>query len=203
MGSRENQGNRGKREKKELRAVEALCRTRLHRLESWMHLEDVADVQGLCNLIEAHLDRRIHLEPWPLAKDVAGLWIASATRDYIFYAQDATPPHQEHIILHELAHILSGHPQKPIDVQLLQNTFFSHLDHDAVHLALSRSCYDDNREHEAEVLASLIEQRWRMARPGVALPSIEGHAATNPADPDAQRVRELLADFVAKLQNDN
>lgn len=198
MGSREN-GNRGK---KELRAVEALCRARLHALESWMRLEEIADVQGICEVIEAHMGRRIHLEPWPMARDMAGLWIANNTRDYIFYAQDATPPHQEHIILHELAHILSGHPQMPIDPQLLQELFFPHLDRDAVHLALSRSCYDDNREREAEVLASLIEQRWRMARPGAEASSVGVDTATGSTDSDIQRVREHLTDFVAKLQDD-
>lgn len=198
MASREN-GSRGK---KELRAVEALCRARLHTLESWMRLEEITDVQGLCEVIEAHMGRRIHLEPWPMARDMAGLWIANKTRDYIFYAQDATPPHQEHIILHELAHILSGHPQMPIDPQLLQELFFPHLDRDAVHLALSRSCYDDSREREAEVLASLIEQRWRIPRLAAGSPSVIGDDSNVPTDTDIRRMREHLDEFVAKLQDD-
>ena len=188
--------------KKELRELEVVCRARLHTLESWMRLEDVTDVRALCDVIETHSGRRIHLESWPLTADVAGFWLASDTTDYIFYAQDATPPHQEHIILHELAHILSGHAHTPIDLKLLQNTYFPHLDHDVVHLALSRSCYDSKMEREAEVLASLIEQRWRMARLGAgSSPPVAGDDP-GPTDSDTRRVREHLDDFVAKLQDD-
>ena len=192
----------GNLSKKDLRALEALCRERLHILESWIHLQEVTDVQALCAVISAHTRRRIHLESWRLPTDVAGIWLASGGTDYIFYAQDATPPHQEHIILHELAHILSGHAQEQIDAQALHELYFSHLDHDTVHLALSRSCYDSKTEREAEVLASLIEQRWRVARLAATSPSALSDDSIGPADSDIQRVREHLDDFAAKLQDD-
>lgn len=192
----------GNLSKKELRALEVLCRARLHTLESWTHLQDITDVQALCAVISAHTGRRIHLESWRLTTDVAGIWFASGGTDYIFYAQDATSPHQEHIILHEVAHILSGHAQAPIDAQALHDAYFPHLDHDVVHLAFSRSCYDSRSEREAEVLASLIEQRWRMARLEAAPPSAVSDDANGPADADIQRVREHLDAFAAKLRDD-
>lgn len=188
--------------KKELRALESLCRARLQTLESWTHLRDITDVQALCAMISAHTGRRIHLEPWSLTTDVAGIWFASGGADYIFYAQDATTPHQEHIILHELAHILSGHSEAPIDAQALHDAYFPHLDHDVVHLAFSRSCYDTRTEREAEVLASLIEQRWRMAHLETESPSSLIAAANGPTDADVQRVREHLDNFAAKLRDD-
>ena len=109
---------------------------------------------------------------------------------------------QEHIILHELAHILSGHAQEPIDAQALHELYFSHLDHDTVHLALSRSCYDSKTEREAEVLASLIEQRWRIPHLAAGSPSVIGDDSNGPTDTDIQRVREHLDEFAAKLQDD-
>ena len=192
-------GDMEKLTKKDLQALEALCRARLHALETWIHLQEVTDVQALCAVISAHTGRRIHLEAWLLASEVAGLWLASGGTDYIFYAQDATLPHQEHIILHELAHILSGHAQEPIDAQALHAAFFPHLDHDVVHMAFSRSCYDSKSEREAELLASLVEQHWRTARLA-AEPSLA--ARDDSSSSDAQRVREHLDDFVAKLQDD-
>ena len=194
-------GHMGKLSKKDLRVVEALCRERLRMLESWIHLEDVADVQALCATISEHNGRPIHLEAWPLTTDVAGFWLAGSGTDYIFYAQDATPPHQEQIILHELAHVLSGHSQEPIDVQALHAIYFPHLDHDVVHMALSRTCYDSKTEREAELLASLIEQRWRTAR--LAAESSSAVAATSNSTENAavQRVRERLDDFAAKLRD--
>ena len=192
----------GNLSKKELRALEALCRERLHSLESWIHLQDVADVRALCTLISAHTGRQIHLEAWPLTTDVAGFWLAGGSTDYIFYAQDATPPHQEHIILHELAHILSGHSQEPIDAQALHAIYFPHLDHDAVHMALSRSCYDFRTEREAEVLASLIEQHWRTARLSAEPSSAVADASNGSDNSDVQHMRERLEDFAAKLRDD-
>ena len=38
-----------------------------------------------------------------------GLWISVPAADYVFYDPDTSRLHAEHIILHELAHMLSGH----------------------------------------------------------------------------------------------
>ncbi len=195
-------GHIRKLSKKDLRVVEALCRERLRMLESWIHLEDVADVRALCAMISEHTGRPIHLEAWSLSTDVAGFWLAGSGTDYIFYAANATPPHQEHIILHELAHVLSGHLQEPVDVQALHDIYFPHLDHDVVHMALSRTCYDSKTEREAELLASLIEQRWRTARLATEPLSAVADASSGPHDAAVQQVRERLDDFAAKLRDD-
>ncbi|WP_433724380.1 hypothetical protein ACQP2Y_03100 [Actinoplanes sp. CA-051413] len=38
-----------------------------------------------------------------------GLWISVETADYVFYDPETSQLHAEHIILHELGHMLSGH----------------------------------------------------------------------------------------------
>ena len=38
-----------------------------------------------------------------------GLWISVPTAEYVFYDPDTSRLHAEHIVLHELAHMLSGH----------------------------------------------------------------------------------------------
>lgn len=95
--------------------------------------------------------------------------MANERADYIFYAQDAPRPHQEHIILHELAHLLCDHQSGPAQAELLQALLFPHLDQSLVRTALTtlgRARYDTRQEREAELLATLIEHRWLRRRRG-------------------------------------
>ncbi|UNO43026.1 ParH-like protein [Streptomyces sp. MST-110588] len=102
--------------------------------------------------------RPIRLEPQvtPPAGP-CGLWIATARADYIFYDEATTALHRDHIVLHEVGHMLSGH------YNLLSGdtaqALVPGLDTGEVESVLGRSHYSDVEEQEAELIASLILQR--------------------------------------------
>jgi hypothetical protein len=80
-----------------------------------------------------------------------GLWLELPTADYVFYDPGTSPLHAEHIVLHEIAHILCGHRAGPELARL-----FPDLDPEVVARALGRSGHTTADEREAEMLASLI-----------------------------------------------
>jgi hypothetical protein len=92
---------------------------------------------------------------------VCGLWIATSTTDVIFFERVTTHPHQEHIILHELSHLLCDHYRASLRVAAQTERLLPNLDPDMVRRVLARAGYSSVEEREAETLASLIRQRAR------------------------------------------
>ena len=148
----------------ELRDLRARCRERVDTLAAQLPLDRLTGVEELCALLSARRGRLVLPEAAALPPTIAGVWVANTRADYIFYAQDAPRPHQEHIILHELAHLLCGHESGPAEAELLRVLLFPHLDQTLVRSALGRTRYDTCQEREAELLATLIEHRWRRLR---------------------------------------
>jgi len=148
----------------ELRDLRAQCRERVDSLAAQLPLDRLSSVEEMCALLTAWRGRPVLPEAAPLPPMIAGVWVANARADYIFYAQDAPRPHQVHIILHELAHLLCGHESGPADADLLLALLFPHLDQTLVQSTLGRTRYDTCQEREAELLATLIEHRWRRLR---------------------------------------
>ncbi|UQI45537.1 hypothetical protein M1P56_14855 [Streptomyces sp. HU2014] len=69
-------------------------------------------IDALCEELSRSRDRPLHLHALPdQAADgnICGLWLATPTDDHIFYEQRTTQIHQEHIILHEIGHMLFDH----------------------------------------------------------------------------------------------
>ncbi len=161
---------------RELQALKAACRTQVQQLDRTMHFQDIPDIRTLCDAIARQRGRRIHLEALPLPPQETGFWLADHDGDTIYYARDASLPYQEHIILHELAHILRNHRPLATEIELLQRQWFPLLDPERLRTLLGRSHYDHLQEREAELLASLIEQRWRRVRPKRGVDE-DGHAA--------------------------
>ncbi len=160
----------------ELRDLRAQCRERVDTLAAQFPLERLSSVEELCALLTVRRGRPVLPEAAPLPSTIAGVWVANERTDYLFYAQDAPRPHQEHIVLHELAHLLCGHKSGPAQVELLRTLLFPHLDPTRVRSALGRARYDTRQEREAELLATLIEHRWlglRRSRSDVGLVDLE------------------------------
>jgi hypothetical protein len=118
------------------------------------------DLDAFCLEVETRRGRRLLRRPVPGLSSHApcGLWIGTPRADHVFYDAGTSPLHAEHIVLHELAHILSGHQ---LDVSLAG--LFPDLDPAMVTRALGRVGYTTVQEREAEMMASLI--RGRSARP--------------------------------------
>lgn len=119
------------------------------------------DLDTFCAEVAARRGRPLIRRPVPglSASAPCGLWIGTAGADHIFYDPGTSPLHAEHIVLHELAHILSGH--SGVDGALAR--LFPDLDPAVVGRVLGRVSYTTAQEREAEMMASLI--RGRSARP--------------------------------------
>ncbi|GAB3497104.1 hypothetical protein [Amycolatopsis cihanbeyliensis] len=116
------------------------------------------DVRVLCDRLARRRNRPIKLMPYPLpAPGVFGLWIATASTDHILYQRDTTAAHQEHIILHEVGHIISGHGGDENDREVWSQ-LFPDLSPDSVRRALRRDGYGPAFEREAEMVATVIKE---------------------------------------------
>ncbi|ONI81180.1 hypothetical protein ALI144C_21825 [Actinosynnema sp. ALI-1.44] len=142
------------------RRCEALART--------VPLPQPFDARGLCRVLAHERGRPITLTPMNAHDSgVLGLWVATDQTDMIFYEASTTPPHQEHIILHELAHVLCDHHAARLSANELTRMLMPNLDPVMVQRILGRTTYQAEQEQEAELLASLITQRaQREAVPG-------------------------------------
>ncbi|SKY29711.1 putative regulator component [Mycobacteroides abscessus subsp. abscessus] len=81
-----------------------------------------------------------------------GVWLAAKDADYFFYQENTSSLHRDQIIVHEFGHLIAGH-QMLGEASLTGPLAASGDESDA---ALRRTCYSDDREWEAETLASMI-----------------------------------------------
>ncbi|HWH01081.1 MAG TPA: hypothetical protein VNV66_17610, partial [Pilimelia sp.] len=121
--------------------------------------------ERFCRDLGAARGRPIHLIPWDTttATVPCGLWISTDRADYIVYERAAAAILREHIILHELGHLLLGHTGAPNLPDVTAS--FELLDAAVVERVLGRTgAYDAREEREAEVFASVVgEQPTRHA----------------------------------------
>ncbi|WP_405487049.1 hypothetical protein [Streptomyces sp. NBC_00096] len=123
------------------------CESILSRLE----LPHPFSLDGLCDRIAEQRGRPIRLHPLPkeaAESGVCGLWVGTASVDYVFYEAQTTPLHREHIVLHEIGHILFGH-----------HSLEAEEAGGDVPTVLGRTNYTTRQEREAEMLASMIRIR--------------------------------------------
>ncbi|MFE9447020.1 toxin [Streptomyces sp. NPDC006739] len=125
-----------------------------------LDLPEVADVAELCRYLGEVRDRPITLVPMQMpATHPCGMWVAARDEDLIFYDANTTGAHQEHIILHELGHIICCHRGAGWLDEASARLLFPNLDPDLVRDMLLRATYDDVQEQEAEIIAYLLSQR--------------------------------------------
>ena len=142
-------------------------------------------VPELCRLLGEHRGRPIRLIPYSLpVPGPFGLWIATKTADYIFYQKETSRAHQDHIILHEVGHILAGHHSDESGSEVW-HTMLPDISPDVINRALQRTSYDEEREREAELVATIILE-WASV-----LDRITPRA---PESPSARRVQTALSD---------
>jgi hypothetical protein len=126
------------------------------------------DAKVLISRLAQQRGRPIELVPVAARPDFpCGLLITTDQADCIFYAADTTPLHQQHILLHEAAHLLCGHHESTASLSAglsagATTSLLPHLSDSLVKRILGRTVYSEPQEHEAELLASLI--RFRAAR---------------------------------------
>jgi len=139
------------KESRKERELQRRCKRELQALD----IEPPLRVDVLCQRLGERRGRPIRLVPYSLpVPGPFGLWIATDTSDYILYQQETSKSHQDHIILHEVGHILADHQSDGVDDArpILTPDIMRH----AVRRALRRTSYDDDREREAELVATII-----------------------------------------------
>ena len=148
--------------------AERELRKRCRRLLNELDIQPPLDVEELCRRVGDQRGKPIRLIAHPIpVPGPYGVWIATAKADYILYQQETSKAHQNHIILHELGHLLAGHKSDPCDDDLLADLYpdmspdslrqrYPDLEPDAVRRALRRTSYDTDQEREAETTATII-----------------------------------------------
>ncbi|WP_433549170.1 secondary metabolite protein [Streptomyces sp. CA-294286] len=76
----------------------------------------------------------------------------------MFYNPRTSLLHQDHIIAHELSHLLLGHHESE-RASAVDSSLFPSLDPAAVRFMLGRTTYEEAEERDTERLASLLQRR--------------------------------------------
>ncbi|MFD4669004.1 hypothetical protein ACFWNN_04665 [Lentzea sp. NPDC058450] len=132
---------------------------RLRKLLRGLDVPVPFDVRSFADRISARRGRPIHLLPVAGLTGVCGLWIATDAADMIFFEEETAPFHQEHIVLHELSHVLCDHYPASASLTELAELLLPSLDPALVRRVLGRAGYSTEEEQEAELLATMIRQR--------------------------------------------
>lgn len=113
-------------------------------------------VDALVDEIAAQRQRPIRLFALSpgMVVNACGLWIATDTHDEIYVEEKTTPLHREHILLHEIGHILCDHEAGEDTSSLAR--FLPDLSPELIQRLLARTNYTSQQEQEAELVASLI-----------------------------------------------
>ncbi|ATL25046.1 hypothetical protein [Streptomyces formicae] len=137
------------------RALRQRCESVLEELA----LPRSASAHELCRYVARRRGRPIHLYPLPAqgrTDGTCGAWIATDTDDHVFFEPGTTRPHQDHIILHEIGHILLGHHRPLTDDTEPVRDVLPDLDPRLIRRLLRRASHSTRQEQEAEMVASLI-----------------------------------------------
>lgn len=137
----------------DIKALRAQCARRLAGLE----IPDPFDIRVLCENVAARRGRPLHVLELPQGAPTGmpcGMWMGTQSADFIWYDASTSQAHADHIIAHELAHMLCDH-FGPAD-EVLSVSLAPQISPATVKLMLGRTRYDTAQEREAELLASLL-----------------------------------------------
>lgn len=155
--------------------LDAAMRSRCQQRLAGLRLPLPFALDAFCRELALRRGRPLTVADMPSVHDgPTGAWIATDDADYVFVDQGARALHREHIVLHELAHMIFDHGAAPglgeHDAAALLPAFTS----ETVARVLGRSRYTDVQEREAELLATMIAQQAQ--RPAQRDEELEVHA---------------------------
>lgn len=140
-------------------------------------------VEVFLDQLSSDRGRPVRLLRFPLpAGTPCGLLISTESSDYVVVSEAVSGIQADHVALHEVAHLLCGHPLNPLSDTSLRR-LLPHLDSSTVQAMLSRGGYSTVEEQEAEILASLLRQRAGLWNPS---------RRTNVSDPLLRRLGHSL-----------
>ncbi|MEU1312682.1 toxin [Streptomyces cinnamoneus] len=143
----------GKGDLKQLRRASEAVLARLD-------LPDGCGIATLTERLSADRNRPIRLLELPMgAESPCGMWLATDVADIIVVEANTSRLHRDHIIAHELAHMLCGHRDSTGPDPTGLAYLFPNLDPQRVREMLGRTSYSNAEEQEAETVASLLLER--------------------------------------------
>ena len=161
------------------RELRRYCKRLLRQLD----VQPPLRVDDLCRKLGEHRGRPIRLIPWALpVPGPFGLWLSRPEEDCIFYQAETTRVHQDHIILHEIGHIVADHQDDGTAGDELPR-LGPDVPRDTVRRAFRRTCYTEDYEREAELIATII-QEWAIV--------IDYVTPRAPEDPTLDPLRSAL-----------
>lgn len=140
---------------------ETALRSRCEQRLSQLPLPTPFTVDRFREALVVHRSRLLTINAMPtLGPDApSGVWIATERADHVFVDETARPLHREHIVLHEIAHIVCDHQGAPAMTDEDVSALLPALDVEMVARVLGRARYTQADEQEAELLATMIAQR--------------------------------------------
>jgi hypothetical protein len=109
--------------------------------------------------VQHYRNRPILCVPYPFSPGISGAWIYGNQLDFIIYRSNTHRIHQNHVILHEIAHMLLKHPLHPIK-DILSPELLEDLQMPMGHLrALEVNRAKDVVEQEAEYFVALVQKQ--------------------------------------------
>ncbi len=121
------------------------------------------DADVFAAVVASRRGRPLHLVPKTSDVGPCGIWLALPDADYVFFESGTSPVHRDHIVLHELGHVLSDHNASQVISHTVLQELLPSLDLSVVRRVLGRTSYTAEEEREAEVMASVIYERSLMA----------------------------------------
>lgn len=110
--------------------------------------------------IAARRGKRLELVPTVMTPGTpCGLLVSTGDTDRVYYAANTSPLHAEHIVLHEVGHLLFEHAGPGVLSDAAAEALLPDLSPDLIHRMLGRGSYSDDSEQEAELFASMVWER--------------------------------------------
>jgi hypothetical protein len=151
---------RSRRQPFDVLSLTSLRRAAQRQLDS-VHMPPCRDVIEFAQALSVKRGIPLHILPVTIrSSDPCGLWLSTPAADFIAYEAAASRPHQYHIIAHELGHMIYGH-RGVTAAGAVTRLLFPDLDPSLVEDMLGRSGYTERQEQEAEMMATIIQDRLR------------------------------------------
>lgn len=136
-------------------------RRQCHKLLRELGLSRSFSVGTLCARLATYRGRPLYVQALPGVASLTGpcgVWLETETEDFIFYESNTSRLHQDHIVLHEIGHMVRGHTATDLLPDSVFEGLFPDLDRHMVRRLLGRSSYSSWQEQEAEAVAGILRE---------------------------------------------
>ncbi|MGH3547126.1 MAG: hypothetical protein ACRDQU_03180 [Pseudonocardiaceae bacterium] len=148
------------------------------------------DLNAFLDQLETDRGRPIELAPFSATAPgkLCGIWIGTDRLDLIYHEEATSLLHQDHIILHEIGHMVCNHTGAALSgADQVRSLLLTDAVRGQVETVLGRGAYTAVEEQEAELVATLILER--AIRP---VPAARAVAPTTPEVTAAQQRIEAI-----------